>query len=312
MDFKIKYLKYKKKYVDLKGNGQSVKIISYKNYDGKDFFNIVTITSFRTNSDFTTQYEGKTNSGSIVSLNSREENNTWFKLNDTQQFSNNETVQKLWNNRNQQKSSTTDVIKVNINVPIIMNQAILDRIDICRKNSGTIDHTHHLTLYSGITNNYNDLKIITNNSNSIKEIFFNICQTSGDTGSGKYKILGQGLSDQIRQIIYAGNDIDNLIRYHGNEGSGVFLTKVFFGNNIDFSNVYEEIKKDTNNLVDSVLYTGDKYFNFTLHLSLAKFENVGLALNALKDIYSSNLSPGFTDYFNDPLNFAKHLNISIN
>ena len=56
IDFKIKYLKYKKKYVDLKGNGQSVKIISYKNYDGKDFFNIVQ----RYRIDFRLSYNGKT------------------------------------------------------------------------------------------------------------------------------------------------------------------------------------------------------------------------------------------------------------
>ena len=315
MDFKIKYLKYKQKYVDLKSNGPSDKIISYRKHDGKDFFNTVTITSSRTNSDSTTQYKGRTTSGNEVSLNSINENNTWFRINkvDSKEFSSNEPVQQLWNKHNQQKSSTTYDIKVNINLPVIMNQAILDRIDICRENGGTIDHTHHLTLYSGTTNNFGDLKTITNNSKSIKENFLNICQNSDDTGSGRYKILGQNLPDKVKQIINYGDDL-NLIATHGTEnngGKGVFLVKVFFGNDVDFSEVYELLRQN-NNLVDTNLYTREKYTNFTLHLSLAKFENVKQALDALYVIYSSSLPSGFSNYFKDKSNFAKHLNISIN
>ena len=206
-------------------------------------------------------------------------------------------------------------IKVNINLPIIMNQDILERVNICLNNGGKIEHAHHLTLYSGTTDNYNDLKIITTNSSSIKNVFFRECPTNVNTGTGGYKILGQNLPDGIKRIINFDDNLNNLNDSYGGENNGdkgVFLAKVFFGNNVNFTPVYNEIKKGTSNLTDTGLYTRDKYDNFTLHLSLAKFDNVGQALTALRVIYNSQLPPGFTNYFNIKSNFAKHLSISIN
>ena len=72
------------------------------------------------------------------------------------------------------------------------------------------------------------------------------------------------------------------------------------------------INKKLNVGNDTELYKREQYENFTLHLSLAKFKDVGQALTALGNIYSSRLRPGFQNYFNNQSNFAKHLNISIN
>ena len=38
-----------------------------------------------------------------------------------------------------------------------MDEDILERVNICLNNGGKIEHAHHLTLYSGTTDNYNDL-----------------------------------------------------------------------------------------------------------------------------------------------------------
>tara|TARA_B100000900_G_C20547938_1_gene703411 strand:+ start:275 stop:1402 length:1128 start_codon:yes stop_codon:yes gene_type:complete len=371
-DYKIKYLKYKKKYLDLKGNGPNLqvgdKLISYYNPgDGRHIFNVVEINAVRNLLDGSRFYEVKTQSGKTVKFSSSLENDTWIRNNDTLGFYRNQdpNVQEVWKNHGknpnksrqqstpassppsqqqqissttnqpiqQQRSSTTNPpsvinmsisstnrtndIKVNINLPIIMNQGILERVNICLNNGGKIDHSHHLTLYSGTTDNYNDLKIITTNSISIKNLFFRECPTYVNTGTGGYKILGQHLSDGIKRIINFDDryNLNNLIDSYGSENNrdkGVFLAKVFFGNNVDFTSVYEKIKEGTSNLDDTKLYTRDNYDNFTLHLSLAKFDNVKQALIALNEIYQSRLPPGFDDYFNIESNFAKYLNISIN
>lgn len=373
-----KYLKYKKKYLDLKGNGPNDlkvgdKLISYYNPgDGRHIFNVVEITAIRNLDDGSRFYEVKTQSGKKVRFSSSQENDTWIRNNDMSGFYRNldPNVQEVWENhgknpKNQKKQSSpaaspqnvfrppmssqpmfsqpmstinppmssqstfsqympsqtisstnrTNDIKVNINLPIIMNKGILERVNICLNNGGKIEHAHHLTLYSGTTDNYNDLKIITTNSSSIKNVFFRECPTNVDTGTGGYKILGQSLPDDIKQIINFNDNLNNLNDSYGsenNERKGVFLAKVFFGNNVNFTPVYNEIKKGTSNLTDTGLYTRDKYDNFTLHLSLAKFDNVGQALTALGNIYSSRLQSGFQNYFNNQENFAKHLNISIN
>lgn len=354
-----KYLKYKKKYLDLKGNGPNLqvgdKLISYYNpsYD-KHIFNEVEITAIRNLDDGSTVYQTRTKDNPIgPKLHSSNEKITWIRKNDLNGF-NNSDVQNKWSthgsnpNKPQQQSSPTasppnvfrqpmssqstfsqympsqtisstnrrnDDIKVNINLPIIMNKGILDRVVICQRSGGEIEHAHHLTLYSGTTNNYNDLKIITNNNRSIKNEFFKACPSDVNTGTGGYKILGQKLSNDIRNIINVGNDLTDLKTKYGNEnneGKGVFLAKVFFGNNVNFTSVYDKIKEGYSTLNDTELYKREQYENFTLHLSLAKFKDVGQALTALGNIYSSRLEPGFQNYFNNQSNFAKHLNISIN
>jgi hypothetical protein len=354
-----KYLKYKKKYLDLKGNGPNLqvgdKLISYYNPSyNKHIFNEVEITAIRNLGDGSIFYQTKTkDKPNGPGLHSSNEKITWIRKNDLNGF-NNSDVQNKWSthgnnpNKPQKQSSPAasppnvfrqpmssqstfsqympsqtisstnrrdDDIKVNINLPIIMNEGILERVNICLNNGGKIEHAHHLTLYSGTTDNYNDLKIITTNSSSIKNVFFRECPTNVDTGTGGYKILGQSLPDDIKQIINFNDNLNNLNDSYGsenNERKGVFLAKVFFGNNVNFTPVYNEIKKGTSNLTDTGLYTRDKYDNFTLHLSLAKFDNVGQALTALGNIYSSRLQSGFQNYFNNQRNFAKHLNISIN
>ena len=345
-----KYLKYKKKYLDLKGNGPNLQVGDkiIKHIKKSDFFNRATINRSRPNNDgSTTYYAQDDNSGRTFEINSKNENQNWIRENDSYGFHRNQNpiVQEAWdkhglNPKNQKKQSSTAAspknvfsqstfsqsisstnspndIKVNINLPIIMNQGILERINICLLNRGTIEHAHHLTLYSGTTNNYNDLKIITNNSNNIRDIFFNICNDprNSDTGRGGYKILGRNLPNDIRNIINFDDNLNNLISTYGsvnNGGKGVFLAKVFFGNNVNFTRVYDKIKEDDSTLNDTELYKREQYENFTLHLSLAKFDNVGQALTALSNIYSSRLQAGFDNYFNYRSNFAKHLNISIN
>lgn len=361
-DYKIKYLKYKKKYLDLKGNGPNDlkvgdKLISYHNpSDDKHIFNEVEITAIRNLDDGSRVYHTKTNDKIGPKLHSSNEKITWIRENDSYGFHRNQNpiVQEAWdkhglNPKNQKKQSSpaaspqnvfnlpmssqsmsnpstsnqsisstnrrNNDIKVNINLPIIMNQGILERINICLQNRGTIEHAHHLTLYSGTTNNYNDLKIITNNSRSIKKIFFNTCPPGVNTGTGGYKILGQTLSDDIRNIINFSDNLNNLISTYGSEnngGKGVFLAKVFFGNDVNFTRVYDKIKEDGSTLKDTELYKREQYENFTLHLSLAKFDNVGQALTALRKIYEERFTSGFDNYFNNEINFAKHLNISIN
>ncbi len=371
-DYKIKYLKYKKKYLDLKGNGpndlqQGDKIISYHNpTHDKHIFNEVEITAIRNLDDGSRIYQTKTKDKPTgPKLHSSQENITWIRKNNPIGFYRNpdQNVQEKWKNHGnnpnksrqqstpassppsqqqqissttnqpiqQQRSSTTNPpsvinmsisstnrtndIKVNINLPIIMNEGILKRVNICLNNGGKIEHAHHLTLYSGTTDNYNDLKIITTNSSSIKNVFFRECPPNVNTGTSGYKILGQNLPDGIKRIINFNDNLNNLNDSYGSENNrdkGVFLAKVFFGNNVDFTSVYEKIKEGTSNLDDTKLYTRDNYDNFTLHLSLAKFDNVGQALIALNEIYQSRLPPGFEDYFNIESNFANHLNISIN
>tara|TARA_E500000178_G_scaffold355416_1_gene427973 strand:+ start:1539 stop:2612 length:1074 start_codon:yes stop_codon:yes gene_type:complete len=348
-----KYLKYKKKYLNLKGNGPNDlkvgdKIIKY--IRKSEVFNRATINrSIINDNGSTTYYATDDNSGRIFEINSKNENQNWIRVNDPIGFYD-PSVQQVWdkhglNPKNQKKQSSPAAsppnvfrqpmsnpstsnqsifstnspndIKVNIKLPIIMNQAILERIKKCLQNGGTIEHAHHLTLYSGTTNNYNDLKIITNNSNNIRDIFFEICEASVDAGTGGYKILGRNLPQNVKKIInvnYDSNYIDNLIRNHGhldNNGGGVFLAKVFFDNDVNLSELYKVIKYN-NTLKDDELYEEEKYDNFTLHLSLAKFKNVGKALTALKEIYSSQVPTAFNNYFNYRSNFAKHLNISIN
>ena len=360
-----KYLKYKKKYIDLKGNGPNNlkvgdKLISYYNPSSdKHIFNEVEITSVRVLQDGSIFYQTKTkDKPNGPGLHSNNEKIAWIRKNDLNGF-NSSDVQNKWSthglnpNKSRQQSSPAanpqnvfrlpsqpmstinppmsnlstsnqsisstnspnDDIKVNINLPIIMNQAILNRINICQKNGGKIQHAHHLTLYSGTTDNYNDLKKITNNSNNIRDIFFDTCPSGVDTGTGGYKILGQKLSDDIKEIITIKKNLDDLKTQYGNEdneGKGVFLAKVFFGNNVNFTSVYDKIKEGNSTLKDTELYKREQYENFTLHLSLAKFKDVGEALTALKEIYSSRLQPGFLEYFNYRPNFAKHLSISIN
>lgn len=344
-----KYLKYKKKYLDLKGNGPDLQkddiLISYDSRNG--YFNKVTILGVTTldSNNKSKSYVTKTNNDKRVRLLSDDENITWIRENDSKGFYRNQnpSVQQAWdkhglNPKNRQQSSSTtnpqsmlnqsmsnmaistnrtNDINVSINLPVIMNQGILDRVKICLNNGGTIEHAHHITLYAGKTDNYDDLEKITTNSSSTIEIFFNICNDprNSDTGRGQYKILGQHLSDEVKNIIDSIEGCDYLEKNHGtenNKGKGVFLAKVFFANSINFTRVYDKIKEGTSTLADKVLYTRDNYVDFTLHLSLAKFNNVRDAVVALRKIYEERFTSGFDNYFNNPSNFANHLNISIN
>lgn len=349
----VKYLKYKKKYLDLKGNGPNDDLkkddilISYDSRNG--YFNKVTITGVTTldSNNKSKSYVTKTNNDKRVRLLSDDENITWIRENDSNGFYRNQNpiVQQAWDkhglnpkNRQQNSSTTnpqimlnqsmsnmaistnrTNDINVSINLPVIMNQGILDRVKICLENGGTIEHAHHITLYAGKTRNYDDLKKITTNSSSTIEIFFNICNdprnnNPSDSGRGQYKILGQNLPEEVTNIINSKEGCDYLESNHGTENNnyrGVYLAKVFFGNSVNFTRVYDKIKEGGSTLADKVLYTRDNYVDFTLHLSLAKFDNVRDAVVALRKIYEERFTSGFDNYFNIPSNFANHLNISI-
>ena len=94
-----------------------------------------------------------------------------------------------------------------ITLPIDGNERVNERVKVCTELEGSLDHSPHLTLYSGLGNISDiDTTMLYENKNVLKEIFLALSNTYnkqvGKLTTGYYKFLGRKLPQTMKDQIF--------------------------------------------------------------------------------------------------------------
>ena len=198
--------------------------------------------------------------------------------------------------------------RVFISLNIIPNDALVQRWNICKENNGIINSPHITLGRLDISNNNSLLKLL-EKKDEIRDAL-NYHLSGLQSSQSQYKILGKDVPFHIRNLLFTYNDKNELKNIIVSNDCNIecYLARVFYIGNFKF--LYELIHSDLEQgtFSDLDFYQSENYEdNFTIHLSLAKFDSINKALSTLEDIYNAHLLPGFEDIFLNP----NYLNIQI-
>lgn len=219
--------------------------------------------------------------------------------------------------------------RIFISFKIPINDDLMNRWSICKTISNQCEiQSPHITLARlEIYNNINLRKLLQKKDIIHYDLTQNMKKTTDQYKSidqhrtteqykskdqhrttGQYKILGtknKALPDHIKDRIFNFHDKDELptiLIQDDDDNTECYLARVFFNGNFSF--LYDLIHKnpdlDQNSFLDYNYYNENDYQNFTVHLSLAKFNKISDALSALEAIYNAGLPAGFDNIFTNP------------
>lgn len=198
--------------------------------------------------------------------------------------------------------------RIFISIKIPINDDLMNRWSICKRISNQCEiQSPHITLARlEIHNNINLRKLL--EKKDIIRYDLTKFLKSIETTTGQYKILGtknKALPENIKDRIFnfdRKNELTTISINPDDDNTECYLARVFYNNNFDF--LYDLIHKnpdfDQNSFSDYDYYKQNDYHNFTVHLSLAKFNKISYALSALENIYNAHLPAGFDDIFTNP------------